>query len=300
MSTSRVQTFEEINSQFKGYSACPNGQYDPDTGEYINFTMEIGYRSTKYHFFSTTEQDRKGQVIATIWNAPTGWVNNFALTPNYIVMVIHPMLANTGAVKFAWSESIMDSFDFYPSEPTIFYVISRKEKGVIACYRSMASFSLNQVNAYEDMQGNIVLDIVCYNDDTIVQQLSIDNLRRPDIQLDKGQVRRFVLERPEHEAHKTYVNNNSFIPSAISITSRIGSVWNYMTGGSKQPENATGGSGWYAWMPVIEYEKLVDTTLELPQVNPNYRMKPYTFVYGLNSEDDSMWNSIVKIVCIKL
>ncbi|KAI9483015.1 MAG: carotenoid oxygenase [Benjaminiella poitrasii] len=299
----RVQTWNEINPNFKGYSSCPNGQFDEETGEYINFTMEIGYRSTKYHFFSVTEQNPKGQVIATIWNAPTGWVNGFALTPNYIIMVIHPMLANSGAVKFAWSESIIDSFNFYPSEPTLFYVISRKEKDVIACYRSSASFSFNQVNAFEDIHGNVVIDMICYEDDTIASQLSTEGLRHPEQMghLSFSEVRRYVLDQPEQEAHSIYIANNSFIPSATSVTSRFGSVWNYVTGASNARENATGTSGWHAWMPVVSHQKLIETTLELPQVNPRYRMKPYSFVYGLGFSADSsiqegkIWDSIIKI-----
>lgn len=304
LTPTRVETWEEINPELKGYSSCPNGQMDVETGEYVNFTMEIGYRSTKYHFFTVTEQEPKGQPIATIWNAPTGWVNNFALTPNYIVLVIHPMLANSGAVKFAWSESILDSFNYYPSEPTLFYVVSRKDKDVISCYRSAACFSLNQVNAFEDVHGNIIIDMVCYDDDKIVQQLSTEQLRHPETmgRLAFSQVRRYTLAHPQHEAHQTYINNNSFIPSTVSITSRIGSVWNYVTGGSNMPENATGASGWHAWMPVIGFEKLVENPLELPQVNPLYKMKQYTFVYGLgfsahtSVEEGKIWDSIIKIV----
>ncbi|KAI8979501.1 carotenoid oxygenase [Mycotypha africana] len=308
---SRIQTWNEINPNFKGYSSCPNGQYDPESGEYINFTMEIGYRSTKYHFFSVTEQEPKGNIIATIWDAPTGWVNNFALTLNYIIMVIHPMLANTGAVKFAWSESVLDSFNFYSSEPTLFYVISRKEKAVIACYRAPASFSLNHVNAFEDMQGNVMVDIVCYENDQIAHQLSTDNLRHPEKmgQLAFSQVRRYTLNRPDMDAHATYLANNSFIPSATSITSRISSVLNYVTGrqsrsstsSSEDGANSIGNSGWHAWMPVIGFEELIDTTLELPQVNPYYKMRSYSFIYGLgftpeNSiKEGRIWDSIVKI-----
>ncbi|KAI8382481.1 carotenoid oxygenase [Blakeslea trispora] len=302
----RVETWDEVNPEFKGYSASPHGQYDPHTGEYINFTMEIGYRSTKYHFFSISEADPKGSIIATIWNAPTGWTNQFCLTPNYIVMVIHPMLANTGAVKFSWSESILDSFDFYPSEPTLFYVISRKDKDVIACYRSSASFSFHHANAFEDIHGNVVVDLVSYQDDKITQQLSTEMLRQPEQmgRLASAELRRYTLKQPQHDAHQAYIANNSFIPSAVSITSRVGTVWNYVTGNTHLPENATGSSGWHAWMPVVDYEKLTDVSLELPCVNPDYKMKPYSFVYGIGFKDTvsslpvpegKIWDSIVKI-----
>ncbi|CAO3594497.1 unnamed protein product [Absidia cylindrospora] len=137
---SRLLTWDEINPAFQGYNACPNGQHDTETGEYINFTMEIGYRTTRYHFFSTTEQDTRGSIIATVGNTPTGYVNSFAVTKHYIVLVIFPMLAHSSAVKFAWNESIMDSFSFYPAEPTLFYVISREKGQVVANYRAPSCF----------------------------------------------------------------------------------------------------------------------------------------------------------------
>lgn len=103
--------------------------------------MEIGYRTTRYHFFSTTEQNTRGSVIATVDNTPTGYVNSFAVTKHYIILVIFPMLAHSSAVKFAWNESIMDSFSYYPAEPTLFYVISREKGQVIANYRAASCFA---------------------------------------------------------------------------------------------------------------------------------------------------------------
>lgn len=305
----RVQGWDEINPNFKGYSSSSNGQYDANTGEYINFTMEIGYRSTKYHFFGMTEQQPKGEVIATIWNAPTGFVNHFALTPRYIVMVIHPVLANTAAVKFAWNESILDSFDFYKSEPTLFYVISREAKDVIACYRAPASFSMNGINAFEDVHGNIQVDMVCYDDDEMIKtQLTTQHLRTNTNQVGGSEARRYTLTQPMQDAHSVYVANNSFIPSAISMTSRIGSVWNYVRGTNILAENATSTtSGWHAWMPVIGYQTLSPVSLELPHINPNYKLKNYEFVYGIGFIDEnnqmvntgSFWNSIMKVVSVR-
>lgn len=82
----RVLCWNEVNPAFKGYSSCPNGQYDPQTGEYINFTMEIGYQSTSYNFFSISDRNPKGSIIASV-TAPTGYVHSFSLTPKYIVLV---------------------------------------------------------------------------------------------------------------------------------------------------------------------------------------------------------------------
>lgn len=48
--------------------------------------MEIGYQSTYYHFFSISDRNPKGSVIASV-SAPTGYVHSFSLTPKYIILV---------------------------------------------------------------------------------------------------------------------------------------------------------------------------------------------------------------------
>lgn len=82
----RLMTWSDINPLFKGTSSCPNGQYDSRTGEYINFTMEVGYQSVKYHFFSISDKNPRGSIVASI-TAPMAYVNTFSITPKYIIFV---------------------------------------------------------------------------------------------------------------------------------------------------------------------------------------------------------------------
>ncbi|CAO3598173.1 unnamed protein product [Absidia cylindrospora] len=304
---SRLITWDEVNPAFRGYSSCPNGHYDPATGEYINFTMEIGYRTTRYHFFSTTEQNTRGSIIATVDNTPTGYVNSFAVTKHYIILVIFPMLAHSSAVKFAWNESIMDSFSYYPAEPTLFYVISREKGQVIANYRAPSCFGLNHANAFEDDDnGQLFVDIVTYKDDTITTHLTTDRLRdaTSTSPLPTSEVRRYLLHNLD-AAKATYTSNQSYVPSMNSITSSMASLWSYARGGSNTSttsasdiEQSTNENGWYNWMPLATYTSL-GQDLELPTLHPSYKMKKYTYLYGLgvNGEQDraNYWNSIVKL-----
>lgn len=80
----RVFSWSDINPKFKGTSSCPNGQFDSRTGEYINFTMEVGYQSVSYNFFSISDRNPKGSIIASV-TAPMAHVNTFSLTPKYII-----------------------------------------------------------------------------------------------------------------------------------------------------------------------------------------------------------------------
>ncbi|KAI8379443.1 carotenoid oxygenase [Radiomyces spectabilis] len=298
----RILTWDEINPAFKGYNSCPNGQYDASTGEYINYTMEIGYRTTSYHFFSLTSQAPKGNLIASV-TAPTGYVNSFSLTKNYIILVVFPLLANSGAVKYAWNESIMDSFSFYPSEPTLFYVISRSKGQVVANYRSDPCFAFHHVNAFEDERDNVVVDMIAYPDDTIAHQLTVDNLRHPEnmtpSSLTTSEFRRYHLANLSH-ASTVYTNNNGYIPTASSLTGRISSLYGYLRGTTTQDIGKTipmGATGWASWMPQATFTTWTDPGIELPQVNSKYHRQQYTYLYGLgfsSSSSKTMYDTIVK------
>lgn len=48
--------------------------------------MEVGFQHTRYHFFSLSDRDPKGTLIASVV-ASTSYVHSFAVTPRYIVLV---------------------------------------------------------------------------------------------------------------------------------------------------------------------------------------------------------------------
>ncbi|KAI7886393.1 retinal pigment epithelial membrane protein-domain-containing protein [Mucor mucedo] len=310
----RLLTWSDINPLFKGTSSCPNGQYDSRTGEYINFTLEVGYQSVKYNFFSISDKNPKGSIIASI-TAPMAYVNTFSITPKYIIFVICPILANAGGVKFNWNESIMDSFSFRATEPTLFYVISREKGDVIATYRSDPCFVFNHINAFEmDGSDTVYIDMICYPDDTIARQLTTEFLRNPNnmkpSRLMASEVRRYQLANIQEE-NLCYLTNNSLIPSKNSVSTRISSVFGYFKKNTPAVSDSLeyGDNGnyvahankWYSWMPVASFDKRAQPSIELPQINPKFKMYKHTIMYGLgfsassSLKDGAIWDSIVKI-----
>ncbi|ORX58184.1 hypothetical protein DM01DRAFT_1333849 [Hesseltinella vesiculosa] len=300
----RVTTWNEVNSLFAGYSSCANGVWDSATGEYINFSMEIGYRTTRYHFFALTNDNPRGSLIATVDNAPTGYVHSFAVTPNYIVLAVFPLLAHSAAVKYAWNESILDSCAFYPNEPTLFYVISRKDKCVTAAYQAPACFGFNHVNAYEEDQG-LFVDMVAYNDEAMARYLSTDQLRDESAAMPASEIRRYLLHNLT-SASSVYAQNQTYVPTISSLTARLSSLWTYASGSAAADDQASHedleqsnqAAHWSYWMPVATYTTL-GHDLELPTVHPAFKMKPYTYVYGpALARDDAtaprLWNSLAK------
>ncbi|KAI9496647.1 retinal pigment epithelial membrane protein-domain-containing protein, partial [Zychaea mexicana] len=228
----------------------------------------------------------KGSIIGSI-NAPTSFVNSFSMTRGYIVLAIFPLQAN--GMKYAWSESILNSFTFNRSQPTLFYVLSRENGKHVATFRSEPCFAFHHVNAFEDDNDNIYLDMICYPDDTIAHQLTTENLRNPSnmrpLRLAASEVRRYVLNTVSYYStgrnRQSASNGNSGLFGAFKRSSNAGSS--------------------HSSLPEAGYDKLLPPSMELPQINPNYKMQNYNFLYGLGFSasssiaDGKIWDSIIKM-----
>jgi len=86
LAPSRVYSWDDINPLFKGVHASPHPHYDENTGELINFNMEVYALGTKYNFFSITENNPDGEIIASI-SAKASYVHSFAVTQRFIILV---------------------------------------------------------------------------------------------------------------------------------------------------------------------------------------------------------------------
>lgn len=203
----------------------------------------------------------------------------------------------------------MDSFSFRSSEPTLFYVISREKGDIVATYRSDPCFVFNHINAYEDDRGNVLLDMICYPDDTIARQLTTEFLRNPNAmkpsRLVASEVRRYMLANVEEEG-LAYMTHNTTIPAKNGVTTKFFGLF-----GSNRKQapvtndtvyNAGSTNRWYSSLPVASFDKRVQPSIELPQINPRFSMYKHTIMYGLgfsassSLKDGAIWDSIVKTV----
>ena len=58
-----------------------------------------------------------------------------------------------------------------------FYLIERRSGVCVGSYEAHSFFSFHHVNAYEDINGLVVVDLCCYPDATIIDQYYLHYLR---------------------------------------------------------------------------------------------------------------------------
>ncbi|KAG0282118.1 hypothetical protein BGZ96_000823 [Linnemannia gamsii] len=292
---SGILAWDEVNPLFKGSHSSPHCHFDPVTKELINFTMDHGFNSTQYNFFSITEKEPHGSLIASV-TAKTSHVHSFAVTPRYIILVVSPLNPSDGGVKYSWGASLLDAFTFKKTEPTLFYVVSRVKRRHIATFKSDAFFFFHQVNAFEDAADNVYLDFSLYADDTIAHQLGLSALLdRSAPALIKPEFCRFELTNVQAEAQRLENYN-----AAMANTGPVDKLRGFM----RRVSVGQGSGASYA-VPEKNSNAIPPATrirstpgVELPRINPIYHGLDYKYTWGVGiSEqgDGDMYDSIMKL-----
>ncbi|OAQ26401.1 hypothetical protein K457DRAFT_157508 [Linnemannia elongata AG-77] len=292
---SGILAWDEVNPQFKGSHSSPHSHFDPVTKELINFTMDHGFNSTQYNFFSITEKEPHGCLIASV-TAKTSHVHSFAVTPRYIILVVTPLNPSDGGVKYSWGASLLDAFTFKKTEPTLFYVVSRVKRRHIATFKSDAFFFFHHVNAFEDAADNVYLDFSLYGDDTIAHQLSLSALLdRSAPALTKPEFCRFELANVQAEAQRLE-NYNAAMANTGPVDKLRGFMRRVSVGQGNGASYAVPGKNSNA----IPLATRIRSTpgVELPRINPIYHGLDYKYTWGVGiSEqgDGDMYDCIMKL-----
>jgi len=237
----KIINYIDINPEFKTSYCSPHPVVDPFTGKMINVLSEIGLTSTK---FKVVTFDEVSSSIISIVNSPISPIHTFAVTENYIVIISFPM--NLKSFNYYTGDSILSSFDFNPEGLTTFYVVSKKENKHIATFTTNASFGLHIINAYETNQ-TIWIDFSIYDDDKIVQNLTIENLRDASkLSLPSSKIIRFRLDLNEIENVSENPNNET--------NATLQASFDHFT---------------------------QDISIELPTINQKFLGRSYKYAYGV-------------------
>lgn len=164
----------DMNPAFQGHVAAAHGQRDEGRREFFNFVLEFGARPT-YRLFCIPDDDPAGHLLATIqadaayihrWGQPwtaRRWcrgepgvpaqptthasepcrrrclpllpLRSFAMTENYLVLMVNPLLLNT--LKMALYGAPGQAMEWTPSKGVVFYVVekARGGRGHVATYK---------------------------------------------------------------------------------------------------------------------------------------------------------------------
>ena len=147
---------------------------DPTRGETIGYSTEFGRKPT-YHIYRIPGGRAGRKRIASVPAEGPGYIHDCAVTPSYVVLVETPLRIAVLRALLPWSEGFLDMLEYDADAGTRFVVVDRDTGSVVAEPRSEPFFTFHHINAYES-EGSVVLDLVAFEDDGIVDALTFEAL----------------------------------------------------------------------------------------------------------------------------
>lgn len=217
-----------------GQLTTAHPHYDLRTKRYINFTTEFG-RTHAYNVYSVAPHSRKRELIASIPTDRPAYMHSFANTENYAVITEFPLVINPRDLANE-QKTLIENFTWKPVHGTLFRVVRKSDGIVLKTFEAEAFFSFHHVNAFE-IDGGLVLDICALEDDKLVNQSQVSNLKGKTGEPIFVQLRRYTVKFDSQYVSYEVISPESIELPTINYTRFSGQPYRYMYGISTSKEH---------------------------------------------------------------
>ncbi|XP_033641780.1 retinoid isomerohydrolase-like [Asterias rubens] len=186
-------------------TATAHGQVDHDGYTYnigTSYFTGCNYNIIKFNHKCKEDPTQSAKIICTIparYKTRPSYYHSFGMTENYFVFLEQtlfisvPKLATSTILQIP----VCECLQYDPNDTSLFHVI-KKTTGEVLPIKFAAGplFGMHTINSYEQ-DGQIVFDICCFPDDSLIKKFYLEYLRNGDANgkrnFPRAEVRRYVL-----------------------------------------------------------------------------------------------------------
>lgn len=290
---------DKLHKSLKGQLSCAHAQRCPLSGDYFNVNIKGGRKAT-YKVFRVSTATGRTDILAELsyGDLPLAYIHSFYLTRNFVILRLPSSHISAHGLSILWKKNLLEAMEpFNDKKFCQWFVVDRHHgKGVVAKFKTEASFFFHTVNSYEELVAvnpagsprvTLVMDTIEYKSLDILDALRYDVLMNVD-----GKTKDFWAK----SWMKTTASLPRFVrreitiplpqapqpppPLAASIRVRAAAV----------TKNTIGKlCGRRRHRPADYTAALNDNTInittphigELPTINPAYHTNRYRYVYSL-------------------
>jgi beta,beta-carotene 9',10'-dioxygenase len=167
-------------------------------GNIYSYLTEIAYKSF-YHIYEAPAGSKERRLIASIPTKDFAYIHSFGMTENYVVFLENPLVATPLEFRFL-DKPFIEKFKWKEDRGTIIHLV-HKSSGEVNTIRTDAFFCFHHANAFEQ-DGEIIFDLITYEDASIVSYLYLDELRASNPSLAAGKLWRYSISTSSNEIKK--------------------------------------------------------------------------------------------------
>lgn len=167
---------------------------DEARNEAINLVTRYGAVSS-YAFRRVDTRDPgllEGTTIASRAVREPAYIHSFGMSSRHLLLVEFPLVVNPLSLLL-WLRPYIENFRWKPSRGTRVHVFDRATGEHVRSVTADPFFAFHHVNAYDDADGSVVVDLVAYDDASVIESFYLHRLSEPDVQIPRGTLRRLRI-----------------------------------------------------------------------------------------------------------
>ncbi|MGZ8805223.1 MAG: carotenoid oxygenase family protein [Microbacterium sp.] len=164
---------------------------DEERHEAINLVTRYGALSSYvFRRVDTTDPGLlDGTTLSTRAVAEPSYIHSFGMSEKHLIIVEFPLVVNPISLLL-WLRPYIENFRWKPARGTRIHVFDRASGKHLRSATADPFFAFHHVNAYDDEDGSVVVDLVAYDDASVIESFYLNRLSEPDVQSPPGTLRR--------------------------------------------------------------------------------------------------------------
>lgn len=150
---------------------------EPGSGALVNYLLRFGRRSL-YQVYRQAPGSLRRELIGAVAADHPGYVHSFAVTGRHVVLAIFPLVVNPLSFLLR-GRPFIENYRWRPELGTRIAVMSLSD-GSVTEHTAPPCFAFHHINAYDDGDDDLVVDLCAFDDAEIVRALYLDRLRSGD------------------------------------------------------------------------------------------------------------------------
>ena len=153
---------------------------DEERHEAINLVTRYGAISNYvFRRVDTTDPGLlEGTTVATRTVREPSYIHSFGMSERYLLLVEFPLVVNPISLLL-WLRPYIENFRWKPGRGTRIHVFDRASGKHVRSVTADPFFAFHHVNAYDDADGSVVVDLVAYDDASVIESFYLHRLSNP-------------------------------------------------------------------------------------------------------------------------
>lgn len=210
----------------KGHLTTVHPHYDRK-GTLYNCMIKLGPTS-KYNVYSQLFKSNTRNLIASIPADKPAYMHSIGMTESYVILTEFPMVADVLKLRFG-HKPFIENYTWEKERGVKIHLVE-KSTGMVQSFSTASFFAFHHVNAFEE-DGDILFDIVAYEDASIINELYLDHLRSNEKVLATTELWRFTIKPDEKTVSRKVISRLPIELPRINYWRVNGLPYQYVYGG---------------------------------------------------------------------